>query len=147
MDMKQAIRKSGMESRTPPPPSYFDDKGCLKLDYVAKDKVEPLVKQLARERLKAHQLRRFFNHCRSIEQRLRSRQTVWEQERANIAKLSSQAAYASQKTDPIPPSFRRFIDDNVEMIRTEKDFLEGFMEHFEAVVGFAALHVREERRR
>jgi hypothetical protein len=31
------------------------------------------------------------------------------------------------------------------VIRTEDDFLRGFLPHFEALVGFGATHIRRER--
>ena len=54
---------------------YFDDAGHLRLDYVSRDRVEPLVREMsqARPSLTMHQVRRFFQHCRAIEARLRSR--------------------------------------------------------------------------
>ena len=143
MNMHDALRKAGVAA----PPSkgtYFDERGSLKLEFVAKSNVETLARDLARDRLNMHQLRRFFNYCREIERRLRSTQSVWEAEKSNVARLSAFAADAGGK-GKIPKSFRDFIDKNVERCKTRSDFLEGFMKHFEALVGFAALYLKEER--
>jgi len=148
MDMKEAMKAAGVRPH-PPGDLFFDQNGNLKLEFVAKATVEPLARKLGQDRLTMSQLRRFFLYCRNIERRIRSRQTTWEQEKARVAKLSAFAAYAASKPPPnnIPSSFRNFIDQKLEMVQSCKDFLEGFMEHFEALVGFAALHLREEKRR
>src|SRR3954451_5242859 len=52
---------------------YFDDQGCLKIEYVSREKVEPLVKAMCESspRLTTHQIRRYFGHCRAVETRLK----------------------------------------------------------------------------
>jgi CRISPR type III-A-associated protein Csm2 len=148
MDMKDAVRKAGLERRAEAGGGYFDGQGHLRPEFVSKQGVEPLARKFAEEKLNMAQLRRFFNHCREIERRLRSKQTTWEEERTNVAKLAAFAADAAGKSPPkIPRSFLDFIDRNVGAVRTERDFLDGFMEHFEALVGFSALYMREERTR
>jgi len=146
MDMKGAVTKAGLERKTEAAGGYFDDQGHLKIEYVSKGNVDVMARKFDREGLNMSQLRRFFNHCREIERRLRSQQTTWEEERTNVAKLAAFAADAAGKKK-IPSSFREFLDKNVERSRTQKDFLDGFMEHFEALVGFSALYMREERTR
>ena len=148
MDMKDALKKAGLESKGGASTGYFDGQGHLKLEFVSKAGVEPLARKFGEEKLNMAQLRRFFNHCREIERRLRSKRSAWEVERTNVAKLSAFAADAAGKRPPkIPRSFRDFIDRNVEASRTERDFLEGFMKYFEALVGFSALYLGEERTR
>ena len=143
MTMQDALNEAGVKTQSPPD-TYFDDAGNLRLEYVAKANLETLARDLARDGLNMHQLRRFFNYCREIERRLRGNQT-WEAERASVAKLSAFAADAAGK-GKIPKSFRDFIDKNVQRTRSADGFLKGFMEHFEALVGFAALYLKEERR-
>ncbi|HEX5482332.1 MAG TPA: type III-A CRISPR-associated protein Csm2 [Terriglobia bacterium] len=145
MNMRNAFDKAGIKTPPPAADSYFDDKGNLRLEYMAKTNVETLARTLERDRLSMHQLRRFFNYCREIERRLRSHQTSWEAERANVAKLSAFAADAAGK-HKIPGSFREFIDKNVHRSRSADEFLKGFMQHFEALVGFSALYLKEEKR-
>jgi CRISPR type III-A-associated protein Csm2 len=148
MGMHDAFKKAGIEAKGTSSSGYFDDKGCLRLEYVAKENVETLARKFDREGLNMHQLRRFFNYCREIERRLKSRQSTWEAERSNVFKLSAFAADAAGKRPAkIPISFREFLDRNVERIRTETDFVSGFMQHFEALVGFSAMFMKEERSR
>jgi CRISPR type III-A-associated protein Csm2 len=144
MSMQDALKKAGINS-TPPGGGYFDEHGNLKLEYVAKSDVDTLARILTHDGLNMHQLRRFFNYCREVERRLRSNPGSWAAERSSVVKLSAFAADAAGK-NKIPRSFREFIDKNVERSKTADEFLKGFMEHFEALVGFAALHMKEERR-
>jgi len=127
---------------------YFDGEG-LKDEYVARQKVEELVREMSKANpaLANHQLRRFFQHCRAIEARLKSRQSTWEVEKGEIHKLDIAAADAFGKNNKkIPKIFHDFIKRNVANIKTEKDFLEGFLRHFEAIVGFGAQYFKEKER-
>lgn len=132
---------------------YFDEQGNLKLEYVSRKPVEPLIKAMsqARPQLTMHQLRRFFQHCRAIEAKLKQGVSTWESERTNFAKLDSAAADAlgvrpnDFKTKPkkIPRLFHDFVKRNVAAVESEKDFLKGFLPHFESLVGFGAVHLKE----
>src|SRR5579872_2815300 len=132
-------------------PRRFDDRGratrtdCtgetyfegdhLKASYVARRTVEPIVVGFARDypALKRNQLNRFFRYCRLIESRLQQNPGSWQDERVNVLKLSAFAADAfGKEPKKIPESFRDFIDCNVDRIKDQKDFCDGFMEHFEA---------------
>lgn len=128
---------------------YFDGDGNLKDEYVSREKVEALVEEMskARPQLTNHQLRRFFQHCRAIESRLKARRSSWRSEGAEFLKLDIAAADAYGKTSKkIPRLFHDFIKRNVAAVKTDKDFLEGFLRHFEALVGFGARHLREKER-
>lgn len=134
---------------------YFDANGHLKLEYVSRAKVEPLIKEMSRAfpPLTMHQLRRYFQHCRGIEAKLKqqsspeAQQASWELERASFYKLDSAAADAYGKQQKkIPRLFHDFIKRNVETVRTKDDFLKGFLPHFEALVGFGAQHLNERDR-
>ena len=92
-------------------------------------------------------MRRFYNYCRSIERQLKVEGRSWEQAAADFEKLVFHAQYA-QSSDKIPWEFRQFIDANVGRVkaaegRQREAFLDGFLPHFEALVGFAAAHLRE----
>lgn len=128
---------------------YFTTEGNLRRDYVSRDKVEPLVRAMANANppLVKHQLRRFFQHCRALESRLRSKQAEWRTLEADFCKLDAAAADAAGKTPAkIPGLFHDFIRRNVNAVRTEKDFLAGFLPHFEALVGFGALYLKDSER-
>ena len=135
------------------PDTYFgnDDNGrdYLRADFVAKRSVEPLAKYLARDSrpsLTTSQIRRFFNHCREIERRLNVDGQSWAQVSARFESLCSHAQYATS-ANKIPKEFQRFIDENVKRVTSAQDsrtaFVDGFVPHFEALVGFfAAAHTR-----
>lgn len=128
---------------------YFTASGTLRRDYVSRDKVEPLIKEMAHSqpKLNQHQIRRFFQHCRALEARLRARQANWSQLEAEFCKLDAVAADAAGKSPAkIPPLFHDFIRRNVAAVRSEQDFLQGFLPHFEALVGFGALHLEKSDR-
>src|SRR6266542_689255 len=129
---------------------YFDAAGNLRSELVARDSMAPLAEDMSKATppLTMHQLRRFFQHCRGIEARLRARTSSWETERTlRFATLDRAAADALGKSPPkIPSMFHDFIQHNVAAVHTEKDFLEGFLPHFEALVGFGSQFFKEKER-
>jgi len=128
---------------------YFDANGCLKVEYVSRERVEPLVKAMcqASNGLTSHQIRRYFGHCRAVENRLKSSGESWACLLPEIKKLEIAAADGVHKKPKpkIPALFHDFIRKNVAAIKMEKDFLHGFLPHFEAVVGFGTAHFKKER--
>jgi CRISPR type III-A-associated protein Csm2 len=128
---------------------YFDAGGNLRSELVARDSIAPLAEDMrnASPPLTMNQMRRFFQHCRAIEARLRARTSSWEAERTrHFATLDRAAADAIGKSPPkIPQMFHDFIQHNVAAVRTEKDFLEGFLPHFEALVGFGKFSRERDR--
>ena len=139
------------------PDSYFqaDPQGrdCLLTDFVAKSKVDELARQLSLSRnretaLTTGQLRRFFNHCRDVERRLSIEGESWPQVAAGFAMLSAHAQNAAaSRPSKIPRLFQEFIDCNVKRVTSSIDpryaFLEGFLPHFEALVGFGTAHMKD----
>lgn len=128
---------------------YFDEVGNLRPEFVSRDRLVPLVEELsnAKPSLTMHQVRRFFQHCRAIEAKLRAKESTWAGEEAAFRKLDVAAADAFGKSQKkIPQLFHEFIKLNVAAVKNEKDFLEGFLPHFEALVGFGAQHFRERER-
>ena len=130
-----------------PPKDYFGtdakNRPYLLPEFVAKDKVSPLAEELASKQhdLTVGQLRRFFNHCRRIEQRLQEGGVSWERVAANFEMLRCYA-YDARKKGKIPAGFHAFIDGNVELVNQASDselaFREGFMLHYEALVSYFA---------
>jgi CRISPR/Cas system CSM-associated protein Csm2 small subunit len=97
----------------------------------------------ARPELTSHQVRRFFQHCRRIQARLRAGST-WPTEEADFRKIDAFAADArARKT--APPLFEDFVRRNVAAVRDERDFTKGFMAHFEALLGFGARYFKKQR--
>lgn len=127
---------------------YFDADGNLRLEYVSRQHVEPLVRAMANAepKLKQHQLRRFFQHCRRVESELLAAKVDrWLALRPKIVFLDAAAQDAFGKTqNKIPELFREFIQRNVAVVSSRRDFLDGFLPHFEAVVGFGAIHIKKE---
>ena len=118
---------------------YFDDDGNLRIELVARARIEPLADAMsqARPRLTMHQIRRFFQHCRAIEAKIRAKSSSWAAEQASFLDLDVAAADAVAKSPKkIPDLFHDFIERNVAAVKTEKDFLKGFLPHFEALIGF-----------
>lgn len=123
---------------------YFDANGNLKVEYVSREKVEPLAQKLTS--LTTHQVRRYFGHCRALETRLKSGGAAWASVWPEVKKLDVAAADGAAKQSPkIPALFHDFIRRNVDKIKTEKDFLKGFLPHFEALIGFGQAYFKKER--
>lgn len=136
------------------PTSYFETDGkgnpCLIPGFVSKRTMDPLAQRLAnaQPRLTTGQIRRFFNHCRQIEHRLKVDGETWYQVAATFESLSAHAQNASSgQNRKIPQEFQGFIDSNVRRVSAAADprkaFLDGFMPHFEALVGFGAAYMRD----
>jgi CRISPR type III-A-associated protein Csm2 len=126
---------------------YFDAAGNLRMEFVLRDRLVPIAKDLANAKppLTAHQLRRFFQHCRAIEAKLRAKTSTWAAEEPAFRQLDVAAADASGK-NKIPQLFHDFIQYNVAAVKNEKDFLKGFLPHFEALVGFGSQYFKERER-
>src|SRR5690606_13238777 len=91
-----------------------------------------------------HQARRFFSHCRRIERKLRPDPSAWARVRPDVLFLDEAAADAVGKREKkIPDLFHDFIRQNVAAIKTPADFLDGFLRHFEALIAFGSLHLKE----
>lgn len=133
------------------PQTYFstDAQGRKYLDsaFVSKKGVGTLARRFSDQKLTTGQIRRFFNHCREIERHLKVDDESWEQVSAKFESLRyhAQNAKAARK---IPDGFLRFIDDNVERVVSAQNpkaaFLEGFLPHFEALVGFGAAYLKRD---
>src|SRR5713226_2558189 len=90
---------------------YFDADRHLKPELVSRRLVEPLVGEMGRAwpPLVSHQLRRFFQHCRAIEARLRAKTSTWSAEEAGFRMLDVAAADAFGKAHKkIPQLFHDF---------------------------------------
>jgi len=130
---------------------YFDQDGNIRLNLVSRETMSGLAREMAAAypRLTIHQLRRFFGHGRAVEARLRAIQAGeaedrWKVVAADFAKLDIAASDAAGKSEPkIPRLFEDFIKCNVRTVRSSKDFLDGFLPHFEALVGFGAREFKE----
>lgn len=128
---------------------YFDAAGNLRNEFVARDHIVPIAEEMSRATpaLTMHQIRRFFQHCRAIEAKVRPGTSTWPTEEAAFRQLDVAAADAFGKSPPkIPELFHDFIKSNVAAVKNEKDFLKGFLPHFEALVGFGTQFFKERER-
>lgn len=128
---------------------YFDAAGNLRNEFVARDRIVPIAEDMssARPALTMHQVRRFFQHCRAIEAKVRAGTSNWPAEEAAFRQLDVAAADAFGKSPPkIPELFHDFIKSNVAAVKNEKDFLKGFLPHFEALVGFGSQFFKDRER-
>ncbi|MBU4320220.1 MAG: type III-A CRISPR-associated protein Csm2 [Nitrospinae bacterium] len=115
---------------------YFDEKGYLWEDFLT-----TMAKDVAKSfgtKLKSHQLRRFYGHAKAAEIRLKMTED-WDAVNVDVKKLEPFVSEAKGK-DKIPQSFYEFIEKNIKAIKKRKDFEEGFMEHFQAVVAYFTYH-------
>ena len=125
---------------------YFNPDGSLKIKYVSREQVEFLVRTMCQVEngLTSHQIRRYFGHCRAIEIRMKSGGASWAEVLPEIKKLDIAADDGfAKRPRKIPPLFRDFIKRNVATIKAEKDFLKGFLPHFEAIVGFGRIYFKK----
>lgn len=126
---------------------YFDDQDHLKIEYVSREQVEKLVKAMCeKDAPTSHQIRRYFNHCRNLETRLKVFHEAWGKVWPDVKRLDVAAADGvSKRPRKIPPLFHDFIRRNVATIKNQRDFIDGFLPHFEALVGFGQVHFKKER--
>ncbi len=77
----------------------------------------------SRPELSTGQLRRFFQHCRGLETRLKSGAATWPGLRPQFEFLDAAATDAFGKQPrKIPAVFYDFIRRNVAAVKSEKDF-------------------------
>ncbi len=139
---------------------YFDESGNLKIQYVSRclpgDEhlpdhqqrgCEELIYSIANASipLTTGQMRRFFSHCRALETKIKTGSATWYSLHAEFQKLDSAAAdgFGKKPKPKIPGLFYDFIRRNVAAVHSEKDFLQGFLPHFEAIVGFGSLYLKD----
>src|SRR5690554_210488 len=111
---------------------YFDA-GNNMYDSLLLEDAKRVAETLVRARMTTHQLRLFFNNCKSISRLLDDQD--FESIKHNIYKLPSMAANGKGRGN-LPQAFVEFIEKNINLISSEKDF-RAFMEHFQAVVGYS----------
>lgn len=87
-------------------------------------------------RLTSAQLRKFYSEVKSLETRVEAK--GFDQMKPLIKMLKSKVAYSCPKTEhdrKVPVEFKEYIDNMLDNIEDEKDFM-AFVTTFEAVVGF-----------
>ena len=113
---------------------YFDSGGNI-LPQVVVDWPKAIAANLDSGGLRATQLRKFFKEARLTQGQLVAG-TDFAALRGRILKLDAYAADAVKKKNA-PPLFKQFVQQNLRWAsRDEKSFLEGFIPHFESIVGY-----------
>lgn len=122
-------------------PDYFDSEGLLKPEFVT-TQAEEIAANLgsARPRMGMHQLRAFYGHVK-LQQGALERGRPFTEVLLQIKKMKAFASERASK-EKVPRYFEEFINRNVDKVTTEKDFLQGFIEHFQAVVAYCAGTIR-----
>ncbi len=132
-----AARGLGFLRDYPDYPAYFDDTGVLRCDYLTK-----LAKEWARTfgaakpKLTTHQLRAFYQHVKRQQAAVKNGRPFREV-LVEICKLKPFARERAEK-ETIPAEFEEFVSLNVDKVKDQKTFLEGFVEHFQAIVAYCA---------
>lgn len=120
---------------------YLDDKNNLKERYIARNgDADQIARELgnAKPAMTNHQLRRFYSHVRAAENKLRMTDN-FPSVLIDLKKLDPFVAEAKGK-GKIPDLFYTFMIRNLETVKTKKDFTDGFLEHFQAVVAYFTFH-------
>jgi CRISPR-associated protein Csm2 len=124
---------------------YFNDDGYLKKDLLV-DHAREIARQIGLrgqgyDGIKNAQLRRFYGHVRAADMRM-SYDAPFEAVQPAVLELAAFAAEAVGKRK-VPCVFKDFIDENLKNIHDAKSFRQGFVKHFQAVVGFFSTFYRD----
>ncbi|MFH0784209.1 MAG: type III-A CRISPR-associated protein Csm2 [Pseudomonadota bacterium] len=120
---------------------YFDERGNLFDRYIAREgDADFIAEQLGHSypAMTNHQLRRFYSHVRAAANRLKMT-CNFPAVYVDLKKLEPFVAEAKGK-GKIPDLFYNFIIKNLSAVKTEQDFSNGFLEHFQAVVAYFTFH-------
>ncbi len=122
---------------------YFDKEEHLKATLLCEE-AEKVAKDITSEKdrrgrlkLKAHQLRRFFNEFKGLQRKLDTKTDKEAGYRAlhPIVKMTIAKVKYAKGRDLVPGTFVDWFEDCVQDIKDVKSF-EAFVLHFEAVVGY-----------
>ena len=99
------------------------------------------LRQERAEGIKNAQLRKFYGHVKTAESRM-NYGVNFEAVQPKILELAAFVAEAQGK-GKVPLVFKNFIDLNLNYVVDGKSFREGFVKHFQAVVGFFSFFYRD----
>ncbi|MCZ2152997.1 MAG: type III-A CRISPR-associated protein Csm2 [Bryobacterales bacterium] len=126
----------------PRPVRYFTNDGNLNPNLLEAE-AEKVAKGL--EKMKASQLRRFYDAVVALRRRLdlesapgaEARERSFEALRAEFKMLKARAVYANgrDRGRTFPDEMLQFVIDHVHAVKTARDF-DAFYRHFQAVVAF-----------
>jgi CRISPR type III-A-associated protein Csm2 len=118
---------------------YFIEKGFIRKEFILE-----LPKELASlfsknpALNKSTQIRKYFDYCRKIEGIFKVKKN-FNYVVSELPRLNYHIHNALNKKPPlISKEFCEFVEKNVELaIQSEENFLKGFINHFEAVIGYS----------
>jgi len=121
---------------------YFDYKGELLENFIVLW-AEDIARKLGQvyPDMKKHQLRRFYNHVKSLERKL----DLGDYGSINnyLKMLISYATNAAYSNPPkIPRLFEEFVRKNLALVKDPKSF-HAFLKHFESIVGFSERYLKK----
>ena len=124
---------------------YFDAEGhihkALLVEHASAVAKAIGMRQDRAEGIKNAQLRRFYGHVKTAESRM-NYGVSFAAVQPKILELSAFVAEAHGK-GKVPLAFKTFIDLNLKHVVSEKSFREGFVKHFQAVVGFFSFYYKD----
>ena len=124
---------------------YFDSSGHIFPELLVEQAREIAriigMRQDRAEGIKNAQLRRFYGHVKTAESRL-NYGVSFADIRPKILELSAFVAEAQGK-GKVPLVFKEFMDLNLERVVDGPSFRNGFVKHFQAVVGFFSFYYRD----
>lgn len=127
-------------------PDYFGADGLLKPEFVT-TLAEEIAGKLGDERPKMtmNQLRSFYGHVKLQEGALEQGRPF----NAVMLEINKLKPFANERAskDKVPWYFEQFIARNVDKVKDQKSFQEGFVEHFQAVVAYCAGTLEKKRDR
>ncbi len=114
---------------------YYNESGHLKQEVIL-NWPEELADSLSKTSLKMTQLRKFYNQCKAIEQKLRF-SGDFEGVKSDLYCLQRDAQYSFNRK-VVPQIFLDFIERNVELATSSNKDFKGFIQHYESLVAYAA---------
>lgn len=134
---------------------YFDRDGVIREQYL-RGATQDLARKFQpgqRGGLTSNQLRIFFNNLKTAQTAYKNAVSAAEGDRAaadkillrKVQAMDSLIRYAKGKQDnsAIPEAFFHFILENVDACKNSKDINDGFIPHFQAVLGFFKYYEQE----
>lgn len=123
---------------------YFDEKEVIKEQYLWKTTKELTKGFRPGQGLTSTQLRNFYNHVKlagnTYGDALSSREDQDKAGRILLIKVRQMDSLIhnakSKQESKIPDTFFEFIKENVQVCKMPEDVMEGFIPHFQAVLGY-----------
>lgn len=121
---------------------YFSPEGNLSENFILVW-AEDIARKLGQTTpdMKKHQLRRFYNHVKSLERKLDL--SDYDSINNDLKMLIPYATNAANSSPmKIPKLFEEFIRKNLMIVKDSKSF-HAFLQHFEAIVGFSERYLKK----